>query len=206
MPAINMGTTSADALVNPSTGRPVVISPFSGPKGSPFEARTITGYSSTYPTNGTPTYAKDITNLSTGAVMTGIGFSPIINPTAPASIRAAGFSDDYTPGVTLPSGSAATTSILVAIGGGKSTAAVNGIAPTVPYTAGFVLCAFGNGASRDGGAGPIFQGFGTKMVTAAGTVTVGSVIETGFVNRAGRTLVIGESVIGSATAASGVIA
>jgi hypothetical protein len=161
-----------------------MFSPFSGPKGSPFD--------------------KDSAGKnSTGALCTGIGFGspPIIGLTAPASIKAAGFNDDYTPGVTKPDGSASSDSTLVAIGGGKCSAAANGIAAPVPYTAGFGLLMAGNGGSRDAGAGPAFTGFATKMVTATGAVANGAAIETGFTNRSGVSLATGQSTFGSATAA-----
>lgn len=197
MPAFNAGGTAAS---NPSLGSFVVMSAFSGPKGSPFDAQQFN------PT----TLVKEAapTNLSTGALTTGIGLGAthIISPTAPQSIKDAGFTDDATPGVTLPSGVAATSSILVAIGGGKSTACVDGIAPTVPYTAGFQILGFGNGGSRDAGAGPAFTGFGAKMVTATGAVANGVAIETGFLNRSGLPMTTGQSAFGSATAASAAVA
>lgn len=196
MPAFNAGGTAAS---NPSAGAFVLMSPFSGPKNSPLDARTITGWS-----GGMPTYANDAANLSTGALNTGIGFGAthIIGPTAPQSIKDAGFTDDYTPGVSTPVPASAASSIYVAIGGGKSTKAENGIAPTVPYTAGFGLLGFGNGGARDAGAGPAFTGFEAKMVTATGTVANGAAIETGFVNRSGISVVSGQSAFGSASAAS----
>jgi hypothetical protein len=182
-----------------SDGKPVIMSSFSGPKGSPLDARTITGWS-----GGMPTYANDPNNVSTGALSTGIGFGGgvLIGPTAPASIDDAGFTDDYTPGVSTPVPASATSSIYVAIGGGKCTANVAGNAPVVPYTAGFGLLGFGNGGARDAGAGPAFTGFGLKTVTATGTVANGAAVETGFVNRTGASIATGQSVFGSATAAS----
>lgn len=194
MPALNMGSPASPAA-NPSTGKAVMMSPFSGPKGSPFDAVAIN------PT--TLVKAKDPNNFSVGALNTGIGMelSVLVGPTAPASIKAAGFNDDYTPGVTLPNGTAATTAILTTIGGGKSTANVAGIAPTVPYAA-QPLLGFGNGGSRDAGAGPAFTGFGMKMVTAAGAVAAGAAIETGFLNRTGVALVTGQSAFGSSNTAS----
>jgi hypothetical protein len=183
MPAALPGDTAANNTSgNPNAGRKVMFSSFSGPKGSPFDKDTAG-------------------NASTGALSTGIGFGspPIIGPTAPASIKAAGFTDDYTPGVTMPDGTtAATTSVLVAIGGGKS----NSAGAPVPYTAGFGLLSAGNGGSRDAGSGPAYTGFQTKMVTATGTVANGSAIETGFVNRSGVSLATGQSTFGSASAAS----
>lgn len=206
MPAINMaGDLTVPA--NPGTGKFVLMSPFSGPKGSPFDAQSANGYTA----NGVGIRVADPTNYSTGALNTGIGYDAevVIGPTAPQSIKDAGFTDDYTPGVTYfttaTTPQAITTSVLMAIGGGKSTAAVNGIAPTVPYTAGFQMLGFGGGGSRDAGAGPAFTGFGLKMVTATASVAVGAAIETGFLNRGVRTMVSGESAFGSATAASATI-
>lgn len=181
MPAFNMAGTAA---ANPSLGRFVMMDPLSGPKGSPFDRAGSSA-------------------LSTGALATGIGFGAnhVIGPTAPQSIKDAGFTDDYTPGLTRPNGVAATNSTLVYIGGGKSTAADDGVAPTVPYTAGFALAGFGEGASRDGGAGPaIFTGFPTKMVTATGAVANGAAIETGYTNRSGVAMTTGQSAFGSAEA------
>lgn len=210
MPSVNMGSPTPPAA-NPSTGLFVIMSPFSGPKNSPFDARTITGYGA----QNVPTYANDPNNFSTGALQTGIGFGspPIINPTAPQSIKDAGFSDDYTPGITMPGLTAATTAILTAIGGGKS-AITAGTGPNgngfptsemvsvpSPYVA-QPLLAFGNGASRDAGAGPAFTGFGMKTVTAVGTVANGGVVETGFTNRSGGSIATGYSVFGSDVAAS----
>jgi hypothetical protein len=156
-----------------------------------------------------PTYANDPTNTSTGALSTGIGFGmgteTVIGATAPQSIKDKGFSDSYEPGITLPDGTAATTAILTAIGGGKCTATADGIAPVVPYVA-QPLLGFGNGGSRDAGAGPAFTGFGEKMVTAAGAVAVGAAIEAGWINRTrpvgGAGMVAGESAFGSSTTAS----
>jgi hypothetical protein len=63
----------------------------------------------------------------------------------------------------------------------------------------------GQGGARDAGAGPAFQGFRTKTVTATGTVANAGVVETGFVNRSGVSITTGQSVFGSAVAASGVV-
>jgi hypothetical protein len=197
MPAFNMGGTAAS---NPSAGHAVIMSSFSGPKGSPFDAKKAN------PADPNGAFIADTANLSTGALSTGIGFGldtkvPGILPIAPD------FTDDYTPGVTLPGGTASPNSTLVAIGGGKSTAhseaqGTTGIAATVPYTAGFQLLAFGNGGSRDAGAGPAFTGFPMKLVTATGAVANGAVIETGFSNRSGVGMVAGQSQFGSSAAAS----
>lgn len=214
MPALNMASPYVPAA-NPSGGEPVSMSPFSGPKGSPFDASMF------HPTTGVK--SKDPNNFSTGALNTGIGMaisSPATNSPSPASIRAAGFTDDYTPGLTLPNGTAAPDARLTCIGGGRSNivgggATGLGLSTPAPYSA-VPICAFGNGASRDGGAGPAFTGFAMKMVTAAAPVATGAAIEAGFTNRVlsvaqtgypgsdpvGQTLAIGQSAFGSATAAS----
>jgi hypothetical protein len=183
MPAGLPGSSTAQNAANPSAGSFVIFSSFSGPKGSPFDK-------------------AGSAQCSTGGLSTGIGYGAVnIGPTAPASIKAAGFNDDYVPGVTLPSGSSATSSILVAIGGGKS----DKYGAPVPYTAGFALLGAGNGGSRDGGAGPAFTGFTMKMVTAAAVVANGAVVETGYANRTNVSLTSGQSTFGSATAASGAV-
>jgi hypothetical protein len=188
------------------------MSSFSGPAGSPFDAKKASFYDNLPGASGIPYAAptEDVDNLSTGALSTGIGFG--LNDFDGWADNQPGrvlpdqnFTDDYTPGVTAPSGVAATASVLVAIGGGKCTATdvtYDGIATPVPYTAGFGLLGFGGGGSRDAGAGPAFTGFEMKMVTATGAVAVGAVVETGFVNRTSFALDAGKSVFGSATAAS----
>ena len=185
MPAALPGSTTAENAANPSAGRAVIFDLLSGPKGSPFDR-------------------AGSSQSSTGALSTGIGFGspPIIGPTAPASIKAAGFTDDYIPGVSLPSGVSATTSILMAIGGGRSLA--SGVAN--PYTAGFGIGMAGQGGSRDAGAGPAFTGFKIKTVTATGAVANGAAVETGWSNRSGVALTTGQSVFGSSTTASAAVA
>ena len=206
MPAGLPGATNAQNLANPTQGGAVIFDLLSGPKGSPFDTRKFTW------SGQNQVFSNDAANqpVSTGALSTGIGFGspPVFNalPTSPLAIKAAGFNDDYVPGVTKPDGTAATTSILMAIGGGKSTANVNGTAPTVPYTAGFGIGLAGNGGSRDAGAGPAFTGFTTKTVTAAAGVANGAVVETGFTNRSGVALTTGQSVFGSSTSASASVA
>jgi len=219
MPAALPGSTPVQNAANPSIGLSVIINPFSGPKGSPFDAKKIEGGAGSVYTDGVPTYVADPANITTGALQTGIGFGspPIFGLTAPQSIKDVGFNDDYTPGISyFTSASAmqsATTAILTAIGGGKTTL-VDGTGPdgngtpagtlypsTAPYAAQPILMA-GQGGSRDAGAGPAYTGFGTKTVTATAGVANGAAVETGFLNRSGVALVTGQSVFGSATAAS----
>jgi hypothetical protein len=184
-------------LANPSLGNFVLFDLLSGPKGSPKDRDVDIAYLASPSSAGTASG-----NASTGALATGIGFGspPIIGVTAPASIAAAGFTDDYVPGVTKPDGTASTTSIYMYIGGGKSDA----YGVSSPYTAGYGIGGAGQGGSRDAGAGPAYTGFVTKMVTAAGAVAIGAVVETGYSNRSGVALTTGQSVFGSFGTASAV--
>lgn len=202
MPAFNMGGTAAS---NPSLGHAVAMSPFSGPKGSPFDAKVYPA--GTYQPIPSQRVA-DPNNLSTGALSTGIGFGMDCKLPGIGPIVGTPFTDDYQPGITLPGGTAATTAIMLAIGGGKSTITPGtgsdyskGTSTPAPYVA-QPLLAFGNGGSRDAGAGPAFTGFGTKLVTATADVVNGSAIETGWLNRSGVTLKSGLSQFGSSTTAS----
>jgi hypothetical protein len=130
MPAMNAGgdvvpnPPAIPAVVaNPSIGSAVIMSPFSGPKGSAFDAMK-------YPSNGanyTTVKVADTSNTSTGAMSTGIGFGPnasgqasVYDKNVPASVNS--FMDDYTPGMTMPAGTAAADGRLLSIGGGKSVA------------------------------------------------------------------------------------
>ena len=86
----------------------------------------------------------------------------------------------------------------IVFGGGKSLA--TGVSS--PYTAGWGIGYAGQGGSRDAGAGPAFTGFVGKIVTAAGAVAIGAVVETGYTNRSGVALTTGQSVLGSFGTAS----
>ena len=176
MPAALPGATLAQNLGNPTQGPSVIFDPLSGPKASPFD--------------------KDNSgNASTGALSTGIGYGspPIFGDTAVGGFADGNFTDDYVPGQDLPVGTPATDSSIMYIGGGRSD--VDGTPD--PYDiAEVAICMAGNGGSRDGGTSP-FTGFPTKTVTASGTVANGGTVETGFVNRSGKSLVSGQSVFGS---------
>jgi hypothetical protein len=159
----------------------------SGPRGSPFDRDTTGGVSA---------------QASTGAMSTGIGYgNNVLLGLIPGllnadSIERQGFNDDQ------DATRAFTNSTIMYIGGGKCTATVNGTPPPVPYTAGFLPLAAGNGGSRDAGAGPAFTGFTQKMVTAIAQVINSGVVETGWLNRTGVTIEATQSVLGSSVAAS----
>lgn len=231
-PSLNIANNQASATPTLIPSGNIIMDPLSGPKGSPLDVRVITGYVNGAPTYAAaPTTQTPSTGaMSTGI---GFGSDVLINPlpSAPRAIFAAGFNDNATPGrdarvvsggsyaAPPPNGVVVTdvdNSNMLYIGGGRSQivlgngAGGNGATPATkvsvpqPYTAGVPILGYGNGGSRDAGAGPIFTGFATKMVTAAAGVAVGGVVEAGFANRAQRALVAGESVFGSATAASAV--
>jgi hypothetical protein len=188
MPASLPGSSVAENLGNPATGRAVIFDPLSGPKGSPLDARKIDSWSA-----GLPVYSYDANNLSTGALSTGIGYGspPIFGSPLPFGVV-----DDYIPGQDLPSSAQAANASIMYIGGGLSDAT----GAPVPIAIGAVgLCMAGNGGSRDGGAGPKYTGFPTKLVTATGAVNNGAAVEAGFINRSGVALVSGQSVYGSST-------
>lgn len=185
-------------------GTQTTFSPFSGPAGSPFDAKM-------YPPGiYMPVPADRVANPddhSTGALSTGIGFSCADNgwaggaslglgrtgfnqvfvPTSPLTDGL--FSDDYTPGISKPDITNALTAELTAIGGGKSVATPvkpgdysNTDAVTTPYAA-QPLLNMGYGGSRDAGAGPAFTGFAMKSVTSTNVTALGAAIEPGWINR-----------------------
>lgn len=205
--SFDLGTTGVNIIAgipaNPSTGSPVTMNPFNGPKSSLFDFDNLK-FDITSSTYGATTAksSQQLTGMpSTGGLSTGIGLAlgHIIGQAFPtvAPIIVEGFNDNSVPGVTLPDNStAATTSVLVAIGGGRSDAMSNGIAATNPYTIA-PLMGFGNSASRDGGTAG--RGFAMKTVTATGTVANGSAIEAGFNNRTGVSVTIGQSAFGQNT-------
>jgi hypothetical protein len=189
---------------NPALGNFVIFDLLSGPKGSPKDRDVDIAPTASPTSAGTASG-----NASTGALSTGIGFGspPVIGLTAPASIVAEGFNDDYTPGLTKPDNTASANSSIMYIGGGRSdapTLALDGRAVSNPYTAGWGIGGAGQSGSRDAGAGPAYTGFTTKSVTATGAVANGAAVETGFTNRSGVALVTGQSVFGSNTTASAV--
>jgi hypothetical protein len=220
-PALTIAQNQANGAATPSPSAFVIYDPISGPKGSPLDVRTITGYGA----DKAPIYANAAATQtpSTGAMSTGIGLGEndiiTMNPRTPTTgdaIFRAGFNDNDTPG-TVPTyaaggppplvASSAISSTRLYIGGGRSPAQdpVTHVGTPNPYTAGIVILGSGNGGSRDAGSAPNFTGFGMKMVTATGAVAIGAVVETGWVNRANRSLVANESIFGSAVAASGAI-
>ena len=136
MPAGLPGSTSVQNLANPSLGNFVIFDLLSGPKGSPKDRDVQVPYLGDPAGSGFAASG----NTSTGGLSTGIGFGspPIIGVTAPASILAAGFNDDYTPGATKPDGTATTDATYMYIGGGKSLA--TGVSS--PYTAGYGIGGF----------------------------------------------------------------
>lgn len=194
MPAGLPGDSLFNNQGNPNAGDFVTFDALSGPKDSPFDAKSIDYTTGTPPgwdeTDHVPILTNDDSNVSTGALSTGIGFG---SPPVIASVGG-NFSDAYVPGVTLPDGNPSDDSTIMYIGGGKS----DETGAPEPYTEGFGIAAAGNGGSRDSGAN---TGFGMQLVTASGDVANGAVVETGYVNRSGVAIEAGQSVFGSASTA-----
>lgn len=190
-------------IANPSIGAAVTMDPFSGPSGSPFDAKA-------YPA-GTyqPVLANrvaDPLNTSTGALATGIGFglsvgnaggldgSAGIDPRVGQNqlpARTGNFGAGYQPGLTDTAGNAAADATYMAIGGGRSSATPvkagdysNTLVTPNPYSP-VPIMGFGMGGSRDAGAGPAFTGFGMKLVVPAADIAFGGAINAGFINRQG---------------------
>ena len=230
MPAGLPGDSLFDNQGNPNEGNFVIFDGLSGPKDATFDAKSIDYTTGTpagwHATEHIPIKTNDDSNVSTGALSTGIGFGAAAG--MPAGVKFSdpdgtllgfadkNFTDDYIPGATETDGSAAADSTYMYIGGGKSeivngdhsgplAAGSNGYPPgwytsqPDPYTAGFAICGAGNGGSRDSGAN---TGFPVKLVTATGAVANGAAVEAGYNNRSGVALVTGQSVFGSAVAAS----
>jgi len=211
-------------------GRQVNFNVFSGPTASPYDARKPADPSVTPPVVAVfpPAYVNDPTNYSTGGAVTGIGHSCMLNISpvagglpspADVGIRNSGFSNDATPGATLPNGvaldnypTAQTPPYLpgkngVNLGGAILTAIGGGFSKVVEITTGFFevqtkpynvqpIANMGNGGSRDAGSTP-FKGFPAKMVTAVADIANGVAIESGFINRSGGTILTGYSSEGS---------
>jgi hypothetical protein len=185
-----------------------MMSPFSGPKGSPFDAKVAVFYDNLPGGNAWTAPVADTANLSTGGLSTGIGFG--LNAfdgfadKQPGRALHPNADYKYIAGTSTPSGTEATTAIYTCIGGGKMVVTLPDETPVVtPYVA-QPLLGFGGGGSRDAdaGAGPAFTGFATKAVTATGAVAVGAAVEAGWTNRTSYALESGKTVYGSATAAS----
>jgi len=185
----------------------VLMSPFSGPKGSPFDGDVTL--------DAAGNRAASPNNASTGALSTGIGYGSNVAVPGISQVYGSyatgfpgtGFDNNEVVGTINPDGTTAADARLLAIGGGRCNAATvanAGIATTNPYAA-QPLLAFGNGASRDAGAGPAYTGFGIKCVQAASAVADGAVLATGFTNRSGATVPSGAYQFGISTTASAAV-
>jgi len=207
MPAGLPGDSAANNLGNPTQGRPILMDPLSGPKGSPFD-------------KGSPGTA------STGALSTGIGIGANsifyaqqrdgTAQTPQVTVAQAGFNYNQEPGTkptyaAPPPPNVVTTNFTdgryMYIGGGRTvTNPTVADRPSVPfspspYVTGVALCAAGNGGSRDAGAGPAFTGFPLRLLAATANVANGAAVVAGFVNRSGVGIINGQAVFASETAA-----
>ena len=193
MPASLPGSSVADNIANPSSGQPVMFDPLSGLRGSPLDARRITGWDS----NGMPIYTPDPTNCSTGALNTGIGYGhnfvidqPVVSGTR--VFPPGNHTDDMILGRRLPDGVTGNPA-LTNIGGGRS---FPDGTPKPYNNSALGFSSAGNGRARDTGAGPAFTGTIQNMVTAVATVANGAFVEGATANRSGQTIVAGQSILG----------
>jgi hypothetical protein len=233
-----------------TNGNSASHSPFSGPLGSPFDAMqygsgmsvtktantadhstgalsTGIGFESTNnggPVGPSPGGPQPMVGMNTGNIIVlTSGTTKGIPANGPGSLN--GFSDEYQPGISMPSGTSLANTpvgtnlygaVLLAIGGGKNVITAGagtdwskGTSAPVPYNV-QPLLDMGVGGSRDAGAGPtVFTGFGMKTVIATAGVAQGGVIETGFVNRTSKetiSLATGMTAFGSSTTASPAVA
>jgi hypothetical protein len=225
MPASLPDVDRTANLANPSGGRGVTFDPLSGPKAAPLDARKF-NYATGTPlgwdaTTKVPIVVNDPTNLSTGALSTGIGFGlrQVCGAVVAGRFNDGNFTDNYVPGQTKPDGTAAADARMMYIGGGRST--VTG-APNPITLAAVGICAAGTGAnggsgtatasppaivagsSRDAGTTP-FTGFPLRAVTAPGAVAVdvavGDAQEPGAINRSGKALTTGQTLFASSATA-----
>jgi hypothetical protein len=234
MPAGLPGDSLFNNQGNPNEGNFVIFDPLSGPKDAPLDAKTINYATGSPPgwhaTERIPIKINDDSNISTGALCTGIGFGgeQVIHAyngmpspaTAPQAIYKAGFNDYMEPGkspLTYGAGGPppvwATMEIdstFMYIGGGRDeleagdgpdgNGAPEAAEVSVPNPYTAGIAICGAGNGGSRDSGAN-TGFALKMVTATGAVANGAVVETGFVNRSGVALVEGDSVFGSASAA-----
>lgn len=140
-------TTGADCA-------PVVFNSLSGPLGSPYDAMMAD------PSNPNGSFIANPDDLSTGAAVTGIGFSSShAFPDAASDQHYNDFAsvlDDeadntnYVPGVSGNIEGSPANGILLAIGGGYCAATENGAANPYPWNTGFSGIGFmGGGVERD---------------------------------------------------------
>jgi hypothetical protein len=211
MPASLPGDSLANNILNPTLGNLVLFDLLSGPTGSRLDRDDTV---LTWDANNHPVYTQGtITKATTGALSTGIGYgSPPVWNTVSQTIAQKGFTDDYKPGISTTVPADATVSKFMYIGGGYSVTAGSpsyanpaGEQGAPGYTAGFGIGAAGNGGARDAGAGPIYTGFGLKLVTASGAVATGAAIEAGWLNRAGYALGALDNAFGVSSTASAAV-
>lgn len=198
-----LASTPVGAFTTGANCAPVIFDPLSGVRGSPNDALKSN------PANPHGAFIANTADLSTGAAITGIGFSAL-NEFDDAAIGrhfsdfCSGFNDatgaqvNYIPGFSSAFDNLSGT--VLAIGGGYCGATVDGIAHPYPWATGLVGIGFmGNGTPRDvvasnSGNVPSF-GITTIVDSAVANGATFSVFGAPFTNRTGKTLDIGDAAV-----------
>ena len=147
-----LASTPVGAFTDGADCAPVIFNPLSGVIGSPYDALQAD------PADPNGAFIPNTDDLSTGAAVTGIGFSALNAFDDGATnqsyddfasvLNASGVGTGYVPGFSGKLGGAYGT--LIAIGGGYSEATEDGIAVTMPWFITLGGVAFmGNGTARD---------------------------------------------------------
>jgi hypothetical protein len=196
-----VASTPVGAFTTGANCAPVVYNPLSGVRGSPYDAKKAN------PANPNGAFIANTDDLTTGAAITGIGFSA--NNLFQAAetnesyknfasvIDADGAETGFVPG--LSGNIDGLSGTLLAIGGGYCEATTDGIAHPYPWHTPFAGIGFmGNGTERDLLSSTPDESIASPAVyaTVDSVVANGATFEVGagtFTNRTGKTLQIGDA-------------
>lgn len=196
-----LASTPVGAFTTGANCAPVIFDPLSGVRGSPNDALKSN------PANPNGAFIPNTDDLSTGAAVTGIGFSAL-NAFDDAAIGrhfsdfCSGFNDatgaqvNYIPGFSGAVGNVSGT--VLAIGGGYCAATENGLASPYPWLTGLVGIGFmGNGTPRDLAASnsgnTACQAISAIVDAPVANGATFTVFGAPLTNRTGKTLAIGDA-------------
>ena len=196
-----LASTPVGAFTTGANCAPVILNPLSGPSGSPYDALKSN------PADPHGAFIANTDDLSTGAAVTGIGFSALNAFDAAAVGRhysdfcsafddATGLQVNYIPGYSGAVGNVSGT--VLAIGGGYCVATENGVASPYPWLTGLVGIGFmGNGTPRDLAASDsgntTCQAISAIVDAPVANGATFTIFGAPFTNRTGKTLAIGDA-------------